>query len=86
MTTVLDGAGEGSAKACWVLMRGARADMFGCASHRKIKTSVLAVAKTGQVLVRTSRHSSVPKVESIQSQKLAMSGGLNLPVAQAFKL
>jgi hypothetical protein len=36
MTTVLDGAGEGSAKACWVLMRGARADMFGRASHRKI--------------------------------------------------
>ena len=28
--------------------------------------------------MRTSRHPSVPKVESIQSQKLAMSGGLNL--------
>jgi hypothetical protein len=28
--------------------------------------------------VRTSRHPSVPKVESIQSQKLAMSGGLKL--------
>src|SRR5216684_1425429 len=36
MTTVLDGAGEGSAKACCVLMRGARADMFGCASYREI--------------------------------------------------
>jgi hypothetical protein len=36
MTTVLHGAGEGSAKACWVLMRGARADMFGSASPSKI--------------------------------------------------
>src|ERR1700732_1819958 len=36
ITTVLDGAGAGSAKICCVLMRGARADMFGCASHREI--------------------------------------------------
>src|ERR1700730_12826526 len=36
ITTVLDGGGAGSAKICCVLMRGARADMFGCASHREI--------------------------------------------------
>src|SRR5258708_40378116 len=36
ITTVLDGAGAGSAKVCCVLMRGAKADMFGCASHREI--------------------------------------------------
>jgi hypothetical protein len=28
MNTVSDGAVEGSGKACWALMRGARADMF----------------------------------------------------------
>src|SRR5467141_2374459 len=32
MTTVFDAAGEGSAKACWVLMRRARADKFESAS------------------------------------------------------
>jgi hypothetical protein len=40
------------------------------------ETSALASAKTGQVLVRTSRHPSVPKIESNQLQKLAMSGAL----------
>jgi hypothetical protein len=42
------------------------------------ETSALAAAKTGQVLVRTSRHPSVPKIESNQLQKLAMSGALKL--------
>jgi hypothetical protein len=42
------------------------------------ETSALAAAKTGQVLVRTSRHPSVPKIESNQLQKLAMSGALTL--------
>src|SRR5438034_9443201 len=32
MTTVFDAAGKGSAKACWALMRRARADRFGSAS------------------------------------------------------
>src|SRR5229473_3479369 len=32
MTTVFDAAGKGSAKACWVLMRRARADRFESAS------------------------------------------------------
>src|SRR6266851_1115759 len=32
MTTVFDAAGEGSAKACWALMRRARADKFESAS------------------------------------------------------
>ena len=32
MTTVFDAAGEGSAKACWVLIRRARADKFESAS------------------------------------------------------
>src|SRR5215467_3536077 len=36
MITVLDGAGSGSGKACWVLMRGARADRFGCATRGEI--------------------------------------------------
>jgi hypothetical protein len=36
MTTVLDGVGAGSGKACWALMRGARANMFGFASRGKI--------------------------------------------------
>ena len=40
MTTVLDGVGEGSGKACWALMRGARADMFGFASRGKSAYSV----------------------------------------------
>jgi NADH dehydrogenase FAD-containing subunit len=31
MTTVLDGAGEGSGKACWVIMRAARVDRIGSA-------------------------------------------------------
>src|SRR6266567_5944163 len=32
MTTVFDAAGKGSAKACWALMRRARADKFESAS------------------------------------------------------
>ena len=32
MTTVFDAAGKGSAKACWALMRRARADRFESAS------------------------------------------------------
>jgi hypothetical protein len=32
MTTVFDAAGEGSAKACWALMRRAKADKFESAS------------------------------------------------------
>ena len=35
--------------------------------------------------MRTSRHPSVPKVESIQSQKLAMSGGLKLELAKTIE-
>src|SRR5262249_7559587 len=83
MTMELDGAGEGSGKACWVLMRGARADMFGCASHREnfpvaSKTSVLAAEKTGQVLVRTRPHPGPREPQRFQSLTLPMSGALNL--------
>src|SRR5271170_6379121 len=35
MTTVFNGAGEGSAKASWVLMRRTRADTFRSANRRK---------------------------------------------------
>ena len=59
MTTVFDAAGEGSAKARWVLIRRARADKF---EFRKLRRKtfagsercVLPTRKTGQVLVRTS--------------------------------
>src|SRR5215813_2599478 len=83
MTMELDGAGEGSGKACWVLMRGARADMFGCASHREnfpvaSKTSVLAAEKTGQVLVRTRPHPGPREPQRFQSLTLPMSGALKL--------
>src|SRR5215831_4926780 len=85
MTMELDGAGEGSGKACWVLMRGARADMFGCASHREnfpvaSKTSVLAAEKTGQVLVRTRPHPGPREPQRFQSLTLPMSGALKLGV------
>src|SRR5215510_9988006 len=72
MTMELDGAGEGSGKACWVLMRGARADMFGCASHREnfpvaSKTCALAAEKTGHVLVRTRPHPGPREPQRFQS-------------------
>src|SRR5258708_15729714 len=44
MTTVFDAAGEGSAKACWVLMRRARADRFESASSAAIPSSFQRVA------------------------------------------
>jgi len=45
-------------------------------SSNRIRNFRLGSRKTGQVLVRTSRHPSVPKIESNQLQKLAMSGAL----------
>ena len=59
MNSLFDVAGDGSAKACWALMRRARADKFASASSPR-KTSllqarcVLQAGKTGHVLVRTS--------------------------------
>src|SRR5258708_32858248 len=44
MTTVFDAAGEGSAKACWVLMRRDRADSFESASSAAIPSSFQRVA------------------------------------------
>src|SRR5260370_21206900 len=44
MTTVFDAAGEGSAKACWVLMRRARADRFESASAAAIPATFQRVA------------------------------------------
>src|SRR5262249_27590018 len=79
MTTVLDGVGEGSGKACWALMRGARADMFGFARRGKIfQLHHLAAEKTGQVLVRTRPHPGAREPQRFQSLMLAMSGGLYL--------
>ena len=41
---MFDAAGEGSAKACWVLMRRARADRFESASSAAIPSSFQRVA------------------------------------------
>src|SRR4249920_2583738 len=75
ITTVLDGAGAGSAKVCCVLIRGARADMFGCASHREIfqlhqKLPSWTAEKTGQVLVRTSPHPGHTESPVISGKKV----------------
>src|SRR6266566_1531882 len=43
MTTVFEAAGKGSAKACWVFMRRARADKFASASFAAIPSPVQAV-------------------------------------------
>jgi hypothetical protein len=58
MTTVLDGAGEGSAKASWVLMRWSKKrTRLGPQVHgqnlRRFRQLHRVDRKTGQVLVRT---------------------------------
>src|SRR5215469_13308256 len=58
MTTVLDGAGEGSAKASWVLMRQSKKrTRLGPQGHgqspRRFKQLHRVDERTGQVLVRT---------------------------------
>src|SRR6202521_319448 len=50
MTTVFDAAGEGSAKACWVLMRRAKRTSLS----PQVPPCVSQDQKTGHVLVRTS--------------------------------
>ena len=68
MTTVLDGAGEGSAKVCCVLMRGAKAGQVWvrkpsrnspvASETSKLRNFRLGSGKTGQVLVRARPHRS----------------------------
>src|SRR5271167_2231122 len=81
MTTVFNGAGEGSAKASWVLMRRTRADTFRSASSRKnlYCFSKLHVAEPKN---RTciGPHSRTQKYQRFPSWKPAMSGGLKLKV------
>src|SRR5208337_9821 len=60
MTTVFDAGGEGSAKACWALMRRARADRFWSAP-RDAKRPAISVVEIGYV--RRSE-SSTETVES----------------------
>jgi hypothetical protein len=73
---------QGSAKACWVLMRGARADRFGCASHRKIFQSHQKLPSW--LSQKTDRYWCAPvgtpprrKFRQFSRKSLAMSGGLN---------
>jgi hypothetical protein len=59
ITAVFDTVSEGSGKACWVLMRRARAGTFKSASGIAKAAPFQAVTppenqKSGQVLVRTS--------------------------------
>src|SRR5271170_2663422 len=79
MTTVFNDAGEGSAKASWVLMRRTRADTFRSANRRKNlhRFSMLHVAEPKN---RTSigPHPGRKKNQRFQSWKPAMSGALNL--------
>src|SRR5262245_31408019 len=83
ITSVLDGVGEGSAKACWVLMLGASADMFGCASHGKIfqlhqKLPPWRPKKPDRYWCAPSAPPGVRKAQSCQAKKWAMSGALKL--------
>src|SRR5215475_967864 len=83
MKLVLDGAGEGSAKACWVLIRGARADMFRSASHGEIfqlhqKLLSSQPKKPDRYWSAPAPHPAAREPQRFQSLTLAMSGGLNL--------
>src|SRR5277367_405465 len=84
MTTVFNGAGEGSAKASWVLMRRTRADTFRSANRRKNlhRFSMLHVAEPKN---RTSigPHPGRKKNQRFQSWKPAMSGALKLAVIRS---
>src|SRR5271154_3274810 len=79
MTTVFNGAGEGSAKASWVLMRRTRADTFRSANRRKNlhRFSMLHVAEPKN-LTCIGPHPWTQKYQRFPSLKPAMSGGLNL--------
>src|SRR5271168_1502277 len=79
MTTVFNGAGEGSAKASWVLMRRTRADTFRSANRRKNlhRFSMLHVAEPKN-LTCIGPHPRTQKNQRFQSWKPAMSGGLKL--------
>src|SRR5215475_6894643 len=88
MKLVLDGAGEGSAKACWVLIRGARADMFRSASHgesfqlhQKLLSS--QPKKPDRYWSAPAPHPAAREPQRFQSLTLAMSGGLNLAAVMA---
>ena len=69
--TVLDDAGEGSAKACWALMRGAERTCLGPQAKAKssscLKNFCLSSRKTGHVLVRTrprARRAGTPAISN----------------------
>src|SRR5271169_4469832 len=84
MTTVFNGAGEGSAKASWVLMRRTRADTFRSANRRKNlhRFSMLHVAEPKN-LTCIGPHPRTQKNQRFQSWKPAMSGGLNFAARDA---
>src|SRR5277367_2387217 len=80
MTTVFNGAGEGSAKASWVLMRRTRADTFRSANRRKNlhRFSMLHVSEPKN-LTCIGPHPRTQKNQRFQSWTPAMSGGLTTP-------
>src|SRR5271170_7045996 len=87
MTTVFNGAGEGSAKASWVLMRRTRADTFRSANRRKNlhRFSMLHVAEPKN-LTCIGPHPWTQKYQRFPSLKPAMSGGLNFELPSAVGL